>query len=45
MDVKGLIIAIVGKLERDGGDGGDGGDDSDGSDGGDGNGGVVIDLG
>ena len=48
VDVEGLIIAIVGKLERDGGDGGDGGDDSDGSDddsdGGDGDSGVVVTI-
>ena len=52
VDVKGLIIAIVGKLEGGGGcdgvDGGHGGDDSDGSDdvsdGGDGDGGVVITI-
>ena len=44
MDVEGLIIAIVGKLERDGGGGGDGGDGDDDSDGGDGDGGVVITI-
>ena len=44
VDVEGLIIAIVGKLERDGGGGGDGGDGDDDSDGGDGDGGVVITI-